>query len=75
MNVSDFVTKMGDLGGTEFVGDTIKTYGSEFNEWYGYRADGIFQTQEEVDKAPKLNAQHKARRHPLPGHQRPRRRA
>ncbi|WP_346318478.1 TonB-dependent receptor [Chitinophaga sp. YIM B06452] len=56
VNVSDFVTKMGDLGGTEFVGDTIKTYGSEFNEWYGYRADGLFQTQEEVDKAPKLNA-------------------
>lgn len=55
-NVSDFISKMGDLGGTEFIGDQIKTFGSEFNEWYGYLSDGLFQTQDEVDKAPKLNA-------------------
>ena len=54
-NLSDFVSKMGDLGGTEFLGDQVKMEGSEFNEWYGYVSDGIFQTQEEVDNSPKLN--------------------
>ncbi|GEP95801.1 TonB-dependent receptor [Chitinophaga cymbidii] len=55
-NISDFVSKMGDLGGTEFLGDKIKTFGSEFDEWYGYLSDGLFQTQDEVDKSPTLNA-------------------
>lgn len=55
-NISDFRSKMGDLGGTEFLGDQIKIEGSEFNEWYGYISDGLFQTQEEVDNSPKLNA-------------------
>lgn len=54
-NLSDFVSKMGDLGGTEFLGDVIKKEGSEFNEWYGYRAAGIFQTKEEVELSPKLS--------------------
>lgn len=54
-NLSDFVSKMGDLGGTEFLGDQVKMQGSEFNEWYGYVSDGLFQTQEEVDNSPKLN--------------------
>lgn len=55
-NLSDFRSTMGDLGGTEFIGDQIKTFGSEFNEWYGYMSDGLFQTQDDVDKSPKLNA-------------------
>ncbi len=55
-NLSDFRSRMGDLGGTEFIGDQIKIQGSEFNEWYGYISEGLFQTQDEVDKAPKLNA-------------------
>lgn len=55
-NLSDFRSRMGDLGGTQFLGDKIKIEHSEFDEWYGYIADGLFQTQEEVDKAPKLNA-------------------
>src|SRR5665647_3031867 len=33
-NLSDFKSIMGDLGGTEFLGDQIKRKGSEFNEWY-----------------------------------------
>ena len=32
-NISDFKSEMGDLGGTEFLGDQIKSEGSEFNEW------------------------------------------
>ncbi len=55
-NLSDFRSRMGDLGGTEFLGDQIKIQGSEFNEWYGYVSDGLYQTQDEVDNSPKLNA-------------------
>ncbi|QNL48175.1 TonB-dependent receptor [Olivibacter sp. SDN3] len=54
-NLSDFKSKMGDLGGTEFIGDQINIQGSEFNEWYGYLSDGIYQTQEEVDNSARLN--------------------
>jgi len=54
-NISDFKSKMGDLGGTEFIGDQIKREGSEFNEWYGYKSQGLFQTQEEVDNSATLN--------------------
>lgn len=54
-NLSDFVSEMGNLNGTEFLGDQIKKEGSEFNEWYGYLSDGLFQTQEEVDNSPKIN--------------------
>ena len=55
LNVSDFVSTMGDLGGTEFLGDQIKIQGSEFNEWYGYLSDGLFLTQEDLVNSPKLN--------------------
>ncbi len=55
-NISDYKSVMGDLGGTEFLGDQVKFEGSEFNEWYGYRSDGLFQTQEDLDASPKLNS-------------------
>lgn len=55
-NLSDFRSRMGDLGGTEFLGDQIKIQGSEFNEWFGYVSEGLYQTQEEVDNSAKLNA-------------------
>lgn len=54
-NLSDFISKMGNLGGTEFLGEKVKMEGSQFDEWYGYISDGLFQTQEEVDNSPKLN--------------------
>lgn len=53
-NFSDFVSKMGDLGGTEFLGDQVKIEGSEFNEWYGYLSDGLMLTEEDL-QGPKLN--------------------
>ncbi|MDP4275439.1 MAG: SusC/RagA family TonB-linked outer membrane protein, partial [Bacteroidota bacterium] len=56
VNLSDFRSVMGDLGGTEFIGDQIKIQGSEFNEWYGYKSLGLFQTQDEVNNSPKLNS-------------------
>lgn len=54
-NISDFKSIMGDLGGTEFLGDQIKRKGSEFNEWYGYISDGLFQTEEDLAASAKLN--------------------
>jgi TonB-linked SusC/RagA family outer membrane protein len=54
-NISDFKSVMGDLGGTEFLGDQIKIKGSEFNEWYGYRSNGLFQTQEDVANSAKIS--------------------
>lgn len=53
-NFSDFVSEMGDLGGTEFLGDKVKMKGSQFDEWYGYVSDGLILTEEDLN-APKLN--------------------
>lgn len=55
-NISDSQSIMGDLGGTEFLGNQIKRKGSQFNEWYGYKSNGIYQTQEEVDNSAKLSS-------------------
>ena len=55
-NLSDFKSVMGDLGGIEFLGDQVKFKGSEFNEWYGYLSDGLYQTQEEVDNSATMSA-------------------
>jgi TonB-linked SusC/RagA family outer membrane protein len=54
-NISDFKSEMGNLGGTQFLGEKIKTEGSEFDEWYGYRCLGIYQTQEQVDNSAKTS--------------------
>ena len=54
-NISDFKSVMGDLGGTEFLGSQVKFKGSEFNEWYGYKSEGIFQTQEEINQSAVLD--------------------
>lgn len=54
-NLSDYNSKMGNLNGTQFLGDKVKFEGSYFNEWYGYLSDGLYQTAEEVKDSPKLN--------------------
>jgi TonB-linked SusC/RagA family outer membrane protein len=54
-NLSDYKSQMGFLGGTEFLGDQVKKEGSQFNEWYGYRSEGLFQSQDEVTNSPKIN--------------------
>ncbi len=56
INLSDSKSVMGDLGGTQFLGNQVKFQGSEFNEWYGYKSDGLFQTQDDVNNSPKLNS-------------------
>ncbi|AKP53123.1 SusC/RagA family TonB-linked outer membrane protein [Cyclobacterium amurskyense] len=55
-NLSDFRSVMGDLGGIQFLGSQVRKQGSEFDEWYGYVSQGLFQTQEEVDNSPVMNA-------------------
>lgn len=55
-NISDFKSVMGDLGGTEFLGSQVKMKGSEFNEWYGYVSDGLFQNADEVKDYPTLSS-------------------
>lgn len=55
-NLSDFKSRVGYLGGNQFLGDQIKTMGSYFNEWYGYRSDGLFQSQEEIDNYPVMSS-------------------
>ena len=55
-NISDSKSIMGDLGGIEFLGDQVKFEGSEFNEWYGYKSDGLHQNKESVENSPLLIA-------------------
>ncbi len=59
VNLSDFKSKMGDLGGTQFIGDQITEKGSEFNEWYGYKSKGLFQDANDVATSAKLYANSK----------------
>lgn len=56
VNISDSKSKMGNLGGTVFTGSQITREGSEFNEWYGYKSNGIYQTAAEITASPKLYA-------------------
>ncbi len=58
-NLSDYKSKMGDLSGRELGTNKMSREGSYYNEWYGYIADGLFQTQDEVDNSPKLTGQTK----------------
>lgn len=55
-NISDFKSVMGDLGGIQFLGDRVRMEGSEFDEWYGYLSDGLFQSQEEINNSAVMNA-------------------
>lgn len=54
-NLSDAKSTVGDLKGTEFRGDQIVRNGSEYNEWFGYVSNGLFQTVDEIKGAPVLN--------------------
>ncbi len=56
-NLSDYKSVMGDMGGTVVLDDTngfITREGEEFQSFYGYICDGIFQTPEEVASSPLL---------------------
>ena len=52
-NLSDVKNKIIDLYGKEYVGSTtITTEGEPYGSWYGYVADGYFQSREEIDNSP-----------------------
>lgn len=55
-NISDFKSTMGDLGGIQFLGNTVRMEGSEFDEWYGYVSEGLFQSEEEISNSAIMNA-------------------
>ncbi|HSF52234.1 MAG TPA: SusC/RagA family TonB-linked outer membrane protein, partial [Algoriphagus sp.] len=46
------VTSLGPNGIETIGGNTIIRIGVPFNAYFGYQADGVFQSQEEVDAAP-----------------------
>lgn len=56
VNLADYKSTMGNLGGTVFTGDQIIREGSEYHEWFGYLSDGLFQTQEQIDNGALLHA-------------------
>lgn len=54
-NISDYKSVMGNLSGIVFDGAQIIREGSEFNEWYGYLSDGLYQSQEDIDNSALLS--------------------
>lgn len=55
-NISDYKSVMGNLSGTVFDGATRIMEGGEYAEWYGYKSDGLFLTQDDIDNSPVLNS-------------------
>lgn len=60
VNLSDTKTKIIDLKGTQFRADQAILQGSEYNEWFGFVSDGLYQTDADVTGSPVLNANTKA---------------
>ncbi len=55
-NLFDSKSLIKDLKGTEFKGEKITAAGTEYNEWFGYRTDGLFQNQEEINNSAVISA-------------------
>src|SRR5690606_20728202 len=53
-NLSDYKSIMGNLSGIVFLGNQIIREGVEYNSWYGYKAQGLFMSQQEVNESPLL---------------------
>jgi TonB-linked SusC/RagA family outer membrane protein len=54
VNLSDSRSIMGNLSGIVLGTSQLTREGSEYNEWYGYVSDGLYQTAEDVALSPKL---------------------
>ena len=56
VNLSDYRSVMGDLGGKQVFNSngTIITEGEEYCAWYGYKASGLFQNAEEISNSALL---------------------
>lgn len=59
-NLSDTKTNIVELRGTQFLADQAILQGSEFNEWFGYRSNGLFQKDADLVGAAVINANTKA---------------
>lgn len=58
-NISDAESIIGNINDKRLFdpsGTRLSEEGHEFQEWYGYQSDGLFQTQEEVDNSPVTNS-------------------
>ncbi len=55
VNLSDAKSRIVDLKGTQILGSQSTFKGSEFNEWFGYRSAGLYQTTDEANNSPRLN--------------------
>ncbi|HIR38469.1 MAG TPA: TonB-dependent receptor [Candidatus Limisoma gallistercoris] len=51
-NLSDVKNTVTNLYGKEYVGTTITREGDPYGSWYGYVADGLFQSREEIESTP-----------------------
>lgn len=54
-NISDAKSNIVDLKGTQILGAQSTIKGSEFNEWYGYRSNALYQTPADTVGSPRLN--------------------
>ncbi|MCF6297081.1 MAG: TonB-dependent receptor [Flavobacteriaceae bacterium] len=58
-NMSDAQSIIGNVDGKRLFSDDgtrLSEEGSEFQEFFGYQSDGLFQTQDEVDNSPVTSA-------------------
>ncbi|MCL3781997.1 SusC/RagA family TonB-linked outer membrane protein [Prolixibacteraceae bacterium JC049] len=56
-NISNSKSVVGDINGKRiFSGATITEEGLEYRTLYGYKTDGLFQSQEDVDNSPVVNS-------------------
>lgn len=55
-HLSDYKSIMGDLSGIVFDGANIIKEGSEYNEWYGYKSAGLFQSMDDIASSALLNS-------------------
>ena len=55
-NISDAKTRIDNLKGIQQLGNNANIEGGEFNEWYGYKSAGLFQTAAEVSSSPVLSS-------------------
>lgn len=53
-HISDYRSIMGNLSGLVMDSDKIICEGSEYNEWYGYVSDGLFQSDEDIKNSALL---------------------
>ncbi|OIN60901.1 SusC/RagA family TonB-linked outer membrane protein [Arsenicibacter rosenii] len=56
VNLSDAKSTIVDLKGTQVLGSQSTFKGSEFNEWFGYRSAGLYQTTDDANNSPRLNS-------------------